>query len=291
MIRVSALRFVLAAACAGLVASPASAALVYWDIDPSQSSFTLSIPDQPVTIGTVSGTMRLRNQNNAAWTTNTAPVDGLLATDVGAGISSIEFLGGSHSLVGLNTGNYRPNPAVFSTAATNTANTAGTYTATSSAPAVFGARVNATVSILTINIGYIAFSNVLYDLDSAVLGVTGGTSFLTNAIDLGILDSTAAFDSVNSGTSGVGDALGNTGPIAATNTNGAAGTITDLGAGNYRITVPINMPVFVDLQGVQLNATATGTLVGFAFIPEPATVALLGAGVAAIAIRARRRKA
>lgn len=290
MIRVSAIRLALLAICAGLVSSPASAALVTWDIDPSLSSFTLSIPDQNVNIGTVSGTMRLRNQNNAAWTTNTAPVDGLLATDVGAGLSSIQFLGGQHSLFGVNTGNYRPNPAAFSTAATNTSNTDGTYTNTSSAPAVFGARVNATVSILTINIGYIAFSNVLYDLDSAVLGVTGGTSFLTNSIDLGILDSTAAFDSVNSGTTGVGDALGNTGPISATNVNGASGTITDLGAGNYRITIPINMPVFVDLQGVQLNATATGTLVGFAFIPEPATIGLLATGLAGLAMSGRKRK-
>jgi len=261
-----------------------------WDIDPSQSSFTLTIPDQPVTIGTVSGTMRLRNQNNSAWTTNTAPVDGLLATDVGPGFSSIEFLGGSHSLFGVNTGNYRPNPAAFSTAATNTANTNGTYTNTSSAPAVFGARVNASVSILTINIGYIAFSNVLYDLDSTVLSVTGGTSFLTNSIDLGILDSLAAFDSVNSGTTGVGDALANTGPITATNTAGSPGTITNLGFGNYRITIPINMPVSVNLQGVQLNATATGTLVGFALIPEPATIGLLAAGVAGLAIGGRRRK-
>jgi hypothetical protein len=271
------------------MASPASAALVTWDVDPSQSSFKLTIPDQPVSIGTVNGTMRLRNQNNAAWTTNTAPVDGLLATDVGAGVSSIEFLGGSSSLFGVNTGNYRPNPAAYSTAATNASNTDGTFTNTSSAAAVFAARVNATVSILTINIGYIAFSNVLYDLDSGVIPITG-TSFASNVVDLGILNSDIALDSVNSGTSGIGDTIGQSGSIYATNSAGPAGAIVDLGGGNYRLTVPINMPVFVDLSGVQLNATATGTVVAYAFIPEPTTIGLLATGIAGLAAYGRRRR-
>jgi hypothetical protein len=289
MFRSSIRRILLLAVCAGLWASPASAYIVNWDIDPSQSSFKLTIPDQTVTLGTLTATMRLRNQNNATWTTNNAPVDGLLATNVGSGISSIEFLGGASSLTGVNTGNYRPNPAVFSTTATNTANTDGQYTATSSAPAVYAARVNASVSIITLNIGYMAFSNVSYDLSSAVTAITG-TSFLSNAISLGILDSTIGLDSVNAATTGIGDVLGQSGPISSVNTNGAAGSLVDLGGGNYRITVPINMPVFVDLSGVQLNATATGTLVGFAFIPEPATLMLVASGVAGLAVYGRKRR-
>jgi hypothetical protein len=289
MIRVSAGRFALLAVCAGLLASPASAFLVNWDIDSTQSSFKLAIPDQTTTLGTTTATMRLRNQNNATWTTNTAPVDGLLATDVGAGVSSIQFLGGASSLVGVNTGNYRPNPAVYNTAVTDATNSAGTFTNTSAAAAVFGARVNATVSILTINVGMIAFSNVSYDVASAVTAVTG-TSFLSNALSVGIADSAVAFDSVNGGTTGLGDSIGNTGPISAVNVNGAAGSIVNLGGGNYKLTVPINMPVFVDLSGVTLNATATGTLVGFAFIPEPATLVLIGAGVAGLAAYGRKRR-
>jgi len=289
MIRVSAGRFALLAMCAGLLASPAHAYLVSWDIDPSLSSFTLAIPDQTTTLGTLTATMRLRNQNNATWTTNKAPVDGLLATDLGLGFSSIQFLGGSSSLVGVNTGSYRPNPAVFSTSATDATNTAGSFTNTSAAPAVFGARVNASVSIITLNVGYISFTNVSYDLASAVTALTG-TSFLSNAINVGIADSTLNFDSVAAGTTGIGDAIGNTGPISAVNTGGAAGSMVNVGGGNYKITVPISMPVFVDLSGVTLNATATGTLVGFAFIPEPATLLLLGAGVAGLAAYGRKRR-
>jgi hypothetical protein len=291
MIRVLAGRLAVLAACVCFAAPIASAGLVQWDINPAESNFRLTIPDQTVTLGTITATMRLRNQNNAAWTQNNAPVDGLLATDIGAGISSVEFLAGQSSLFGVNTGNYRPNPAVYNTAVTNTINTAGTFGDTSSAPGVYAARVNASVSILTLNTGYIMFDNVTYDLSSLVTAVTG-TSFLSNAVNVGILDSRIGFDGINTGLAGqvIGDALGNTGPISAVNANGAAGSIVPLGGNNYRITVPINMPVFVSLSGVNLTATATGTLVGYAFIPEPATFALLGAGVAGIAIRARSRR-
>ena len=288
MIRVSAGRFLLLAVCAGFVASPASAFLVSWDVDPSLSSFKLAIPDQTTTLGTLTATMRLRNQNNGTWTTNNAPVDGLLATDIGAGISSIQFLGGSSSLVGVNTGSYRPNPAAYNTAVTDATNTAGTFTNTSSAAAVYAARVNASVSIITINVGYISFDNMSYDVSSAATAITG-TSFLSNALTVGILDSTTHFDSVNGGTTGIGDAQGNTGPISAVNSGAGAGSIVNLGGGNYRLTVPISEPVFINLSGVTLNATATGTLVAFAFIPEPATLMLLGAGVVGLAAYGRRR--
>jgi len=288
MIRVSAGRFLLLAVCAGFVASPASAFLVNWDVDPSLSSFKLAIPDQTTTLGTLTATMRLRNQNNGTWTTNNAPVDGLLATDVGAGISSIQFLGGSSSLVGVNTGSYRPNPAAYNTAVTDATNTAGTFTNTSSAAAVYAARVNASVSIITINVGYISFDNMSYDVSSAATAITG-TSFLSNALTVGILDSTTHFDSVNGGTTALGDAQGNTGPISAVNSGAGTGSVVNLGGGNYRLTVPISEPVFINLSGVTLNATATGTLVAFAFIPEPATLMLLGAGVVGLAAYGRRR--
>jgi hypothetical protein len=287
MIRVLAIR--LAALALGLgLALPASA-VVMWDVDPSLSSFRLAVPDQTVTLGTLSATMRLRNQNNAAWTTNNAPVDGLLATNVGTGFSSIQFLAGAHSLVGVNTGSYRPNPGVYNTAVTDATNSAGTFTNTSADPAVYAARVNAQVSIITINTGYIAFDNVSYDLGSAVTAITG-TSFLSNAISLGILDSRVGYDSIAAGTTGIGDTLVNTGPIAAINTNGAAGALVNVGGTTYRLTVPINMPVFINLSGVMLNATATGTIVAFAEIPEPATLGLVALGLAGLAMTGRRRR-
>lgn len=297
MMRLSSGRWALLAVAAALLASPASAIPVNWDIDPAQSSFKLAIGDQQVVLGTTTATMRLRNQNNAAWTTNSAPVDGFLASNVGGvGITSIEFLAGSSSLVGVNTANYRPNPAAFSTAATSTINTAGSFTSTVAAPGVYAARVNASVSFGTVNVGYIMFDQVGYDVGSAPTAVTAG-SFVTNALNVGILDSRVGFDGISVIIIGqvVGDALSQTGSISAANSNGAAGSIVQLtgspgGPGDYRVTIPINMPVFVDLAGVQLNAVATGTLVGYAYvIPEPTTIGLLALGLAGLAVSARRR--
>ena len=288
MSRVLAIRLAALGLCLGLFASPASA-LVMWDVDPSLSSFKLAIPDQSVKLGTLTATMRLRNQNNAAWSTNNAPVDGLLATNIGTGISSVQFLSGASSLVGVDTGSYRPNPNVYNTAVTDATNSAGTFTATTVDSAVYAARVNATVSIITVNTGYIAFDNVSYDLSSAVTALSG-TSFLSNAITLGILDSRVGYDSIAAGTTGIGDTLANTGPIAAVNSGAAAGSIVNVGGNLYRITVPINMPVFINLSGVMLNATATGTLVAFAEIPEPATLGLVAVGLAGLAMHGRRRR-
>lgn len=298
MVRVSARGFALLAVCAALVASPASASLVNWDVNPVQSSFKLTIPDQPVTLGTITATMRLRNQNNTAWTQNSAPVDGLLATDIGAGISSVEFLGGASSLTGVTTGTYRPNPAAYNTAVTDATNTAGTFTNTTSALGVYAARVNA-FFLININAGYISFTDVSYDVDSPVLAVTG-TSFLANTTTLGLADSTINFDSVSGGTTGIGDTIGNTGPITAVNSGAGAGAIEACpilsgaclvaGLNIYKITVPVSLPVAVSLSGVNLNGTATGSIVGYAFIPEPATFGLLAIGVAGLAIRARRQR-
>lgn len=291
MTRVSKGVLAMLAVCTGLSASPAHAYLVSWDINPVQSSFTLTVPDQSVVLGTVTATMRLRNQNNAAWTTNTAPVDGLLATNLGLGFSSVQFLGGASSLVGVNSGTYRPNPAAYSTATTSTINTAGTFTNTSSAPAVFAARVNASVAIVgTLNTGYISFDNVTYDVSSAVTALAG-TSFLSNALTVGLADSRINFDGISTiAGQVVGDTQAQSGPLNGVNTGAGAGSIVNVGGTQYRITMPISLPVAISLGGVNLNATATGVLVGYAFIPEPATAALLAAGVAALALRGRRQR-
>lgn len=293
MRRVFAGALAMLASCA-FFASDASAVAINWDINPAESSFKLTVPDQSVTLGTLTATMRLRNQNNAAWTQNNAQVDGLLATNVTttgpSTPTSIQFIGGASSLVGLDSGSYRPNPTAYATNVTDATNTAGTFTNTTGGSQVYAARVNASVSIITLNIGYIAFDNVQFDVASLVTAITG-TSFLTTALQVGIQDSQINFDSILAGTTGIGDTQAQSGPILATNTSGPAGSVVPFGPpNNYRLTVPFNLPVQISLSGVNLNATATGTLVGYAFVPEPATFALTGLGVAAIASYARRRR-
>ncbi|MCX5737037.1 MAG: PEP-CTERM sorting domain-containing protein [Proteobacteria bacterium] len=295
MTRVSKGVLAMLAVCTGFSAAPAQSFLVNWDINPSLSSFKLAIPDQNVTIGTLTVTMRLRNQGtNATWTTNTAPVDGLLATDIGPGVgfSSVQFLGGASSLVGLNTGNYRPNPASYSTSVTSTINTAGTFTNTSSGPGVYAAVVRGNLPVLGLqSLGFINFDNVSYDVSSAVTALSG-TSFLSNALTLGVLDSRINFDGISVIIAGqvVGDTQGQSGPLNGVNTGAGAGSLVNVGGTQYRITVPVNLPVAISLGGVNLVGTATGTLVGFAFIPEPATAVLVAAGIVALGVRGRRRR-
>jgi hypothetical protein len=159
---------------------------------------------------------------------------------------------------------------------------------------VYAARVNASTVVIipiTLNVGYINFDNILYDASSAALSVVG-TSFLANQVNVGILDARANFDGISTGIAGqvVADAQGQTGPISALNANAAAGSVVDLGGGNYRLTLPISAPVNVNLSGVNLNATATGQIVAYAFIPEPGTIVLLATGVGGLLLHGRRRR-
>src|SRR4051794_7370980 len=99
------------AACAiSLSCATARAAAVTWTINSATSSVKLSIPDQtPPEVGDKIG---FRNQtgSGSSWTVgNTASVSGTLATNYFEG-GSLDFVPGS-SIVGLNSGNFRPNPA------------------------------------------------------------------------------------------------------------------------------------------------------------------------------------
>ena len=129
---------------------------VYWTINSTASSFTLSLPDQqsvlnddgPIEVGPVSITARVRNAQGSAntWTNgNTSAMAGMVATTWDPNPSDpmnpvIAFTGSGSSIVGVNAGSFRPNSATYTGGTVNSDGTAsgGNFANTSGAPAEFG---------------------------------------------------------------------------------------------------------------------------------------------------------
>lgn len=297
-------------ACAAIVAlgaaSVAHAAPVTWNIDSTQSKLSLKIGDTQFndpSIGNI--TIRVRNQasgQNNAWNTgNSAAVGGTISTDYVDG-SSIQFLAGQTNVVGVNSGSYRPNPAAY-TGDTNPdpiLAEGGSFSNSTTAAAVFGARVRASVASLfglTVDAAFINFFNVNYELSSGVLALAGTNSPFTNATTIGIQNSNLAVDGLTvAGQQVIDDQIAAISNATAANT-GAAGTLTDLGGQLRRITIPILLNLVIPLDdGGQyfLNAQATGQIVATAeipIIPEPSTIAMAGMGLVGLVFAARRKLA
>jgi PEP-CTERM motif len=287
---VAALLWTLAAA------APSQASPIVWTLDSVASSLSLAVPDQVVTIGTTTATVQFRNQTPATppsvWTVgNTAKVGGTITTNYVEG-SSIEFLSGD--MFGLTSGNYRPNPAVFNTTSTNTANPNGQYTSTSQAAGVFGGRVRANVG-LTVDAGFFNFTATTYDVVSSALAISG-TNFAANTMTLGIDTATLAFDGLNIIFVGqpIPDSFGALAGIFGTN-GAATGTVVapdPIGDPLLRrLTIPVSLPLMLNLEGTMLNASASGTIVAYAYVPEPGTLLLLGGGLLALAVGRRGPRA
>src|SRR5262249_19766801 len=65
---------------------------VNWTVDSAASTATVTLPDQNITLSGISATVRIRNNDNSAWTVgNSAHMSGTIATDYTDG-SSIQFL-------------------------------------------------------------------------------------------------------------------------------------------------------------------------------------------------------
>ena len=156
----------------------AKAALVDWQVDTAQSYLRLTIPNQAVSIlGTPSGTAFLRTQAApfGGWTSgNVARIGGTVSTHY-SDFSSIEFLGGVQNLVGLNSGNYRPSPAVWDpqTNLFTNVSTTGTVWRTDG-------TANGALTVVKPS-GFVFDSSVQYDLASGNLPVAGG-SFNASAV-------------------------------------------------------------------------------------------------------------
>lgn len=288
----------IATGTALLVASSiASAAPLVWDVDPAQSSISLNVPDQVVVSGDTSITIRFRDASNAStWNQGrTAPVAGTLATNYVDG-TSIEFLGGAHDVYALTTGSFRPDPAAFDPDAANAASPAGQYVATTTAPAVYAARVRATVSLVTADVGFVSFLDVRYDLLSGLLPIDGSGSFAGDALTIGLADALLAFDGLS--VILLGQAIPDTPPtpvgtLLGANAAASAFVTAPDPIGDpllRKLTIAVNVPLQLDLQGTPLNASASGLLVAYAYlVPEPGTLVLLAFGLAGLTIGGHER--
>jgi hypothetical protein len=278
------------------IATHAHAVGVSWNIDPVQSSLQLTVPDQSVTLNGTTATIRLRdNGSTSQWTDaggRRAFIDGTIATDYVDGVS-IQFNSGSHNIFALEQANVRPNPAQFDAGATNAENPDGQYTGTGAALAAYGARVRASISILTVDAAYLAMRDVQYNIGSGVIALGGGTSIGGSTTTFGISSASVDVDGLSIIAVGqpIPDVLnGSLSPIGGTNTNG--GTIADLGGGQRRLTYNIAESITIDIEGVTLNGSASGTIVAFATVPEPGAFVLGGIGfLGLVGWRIRRRVA
>lgn len=292
-------------------ASQAQAALVNWNIDSANSFVRLNLPaNVNTTLSGIAAQVRLRNENNTTWSDaggRMSRVQGSIATNYYDGSPTLQYLAGASSMQSINFGSFRPNPAQFSTSATNASSAGGTYTGTGGTPKSFYVRANANaLAVVNITGARLGIRDVQYDAGGAPIALAGGGGNYTGgggSGTFGLIGGLYDLDAdVQSGLlAAIGqitaDVAGGSlttlfgGPVSATNTGGL--TITNLGGLNRRLDQVIDIPFIFDLGGFILNASFQGNIRASATVPvpEPASLSLLGVALAATAFRRRRRNA
>jgi hypothetical protein len=257
---------------------------VSWTIDSGASSLSVAIPDQPIILDGTEAEVLVRNQsggNSGPWNVgNTAQFGGTIDTEFVDG-SSIQFLAGQANFLGVNSGSYRPDPAAYTGGTINPDGTAsgGNFSGTATAPGVFGARFRATVEVfgfpVTVDAAFASFYDTKYDIASDPLPITAG-SFPINTTNIGISDTLVAIDGLAVlGNQYVDDAIVRITDAAGPN-GVATATITNTGPLTRQLTIPISLVLSIPIDDDplhNLDATATGTIVANATLPEPSTIA------------------
>ncbi len=246
---------------------PAAVALsgtTVWTINSGMSAVTLAIPQQqgtfelptdpplPITLD-----FRAANQGTSAfpWSVgNTSSLTGTINTSTNYN-TMVDFLGGTQNIDGLTSGSFRPLPAGGD----------------GSALADFGGLIQSRDPEAAPEDSWTdtldaAVRDVLYDLDSGVVAVSGG-NFAATSLSVGVLS--ASLDYRGVGILGSYVTPG-TAVIPATSAPNTAltGSITVNGP-IATLTIPINVPITITASGVTLNATLTGTIVATNTLPIP----------------------
>lgn len=281
--------------CIVIMSQSTRAELFTWDIDSVQSYVRLAIPDQPVDLTPLgiaaSGTARVRGSvsggtQSTAWSDTNgrfAHVDGTFLAEYttnGVGQELLTVVGSEGGAYALNSGNYRPNPASFD---------GTTFTDSSTSPAPFAAHLYISVSILTLEIGWMQFYDVALDMSSGTINLASTANAIPmNATNLGISSANLAVD--GTGLAASLDTI--TSATGLLSTNVGAGSISASGL-NRTLTLNINVPISIPLDdNLSITATVTGLLVATATVPETSTVVMVGiAGLAAVPFLRRRRNA
>lgn len=279
------------------LAAPARAGLVTWDVDPAQSFMRLTIADQAIPVeGVGNVTIRLRDATStSSWTDaggRRAFLDGTLSTNLIDTIS-VQFNSGSHNLFALEQTNLRPNPAQF-TGPADADNPDGTYVGTGTAPAAFGARVRGSASILTFDAAFLAIRDAFLDIASGAIALGGGTTIAGNTTNVGIASASIDVDGLALPL-GLGQAIPDIfnetiglGTLANT-TGGSIVVVGGPGSLDRMLTLTVTVPIALDVEGILINGSATGTIVAFATIPEPSSVLLASFAAFGLMWAGRRR--
>jgi len=293
----------LAAAAAVLLgASYAQAGLVQWTIVTSASNVSLAIPDQAINLSGTAATVRIRNQTGSSnvWNAgNKASLQGTFDTQYSDNAGNLQFLAGADTITSINSGSYRPNPAAFNAANTNTANPDGQFQNASLAGGVYGSKIRATVSILTVDLAYLNLYNTTSNIGSPALGLVGVPGTWTtpaSGIDsFGIESSQIAVDGISALIVGqvIPDTFTSFTNVFSNNQSVGLITITSpspiLNPLLRRITIPIQVTASTDLDGTPLTIITNGTVVAEALVPEPSTFLMAGVGLVGLAYSARRK--
>ncbi len=287
------LQFVAVAVILWLSAKVSMAVPITWTIDSSVSQLTMTIPNQIINLPNGPVMLYTLNQTgpNTTWTVgNHAFVGGTIPTNYTDG-SSITFFP-VDSIVGLNSGSYRPNTAVYDPNALPFPK----FTDTSLAPAVFGMKFNAN---LAFDVSYASFPALNFEMGSLQLPLSGvplGTqTFNPNAMSFGTTG-LFAYDGVSVPGLGVVTPDFLTGsPLSDTinSTGSAAAIVAPDPIGQpllRRMTTPIRYDTHIDMGGgVFVEVLISGTIVSTAIVPEPSSLALGCAAFAGLALYLCRR--